>query len=735
MGCSRCHDHKYDPITMKDFYSLFAFFNNVPEKGKDGDTAPTPNMNVYTGGSSQEHDRLQAEVDRRREETGNFTKTHRGAFEQWKSEEAERLASEIRLPAARAHYPFDFPVGKTLPNLARPNEDARIRGRENFVKSTESGKFGKAVTFANAGHVRLGSPFGEKGFLADSKISWSFHVKPLKDATGDVVSSLSSDKRQRGYRISLIQAADQDDLAVVFRLMSDQRKGKGIEVRTPPMLKRGAQDFTHVAVTYDGSLTAGGVTIYVDGQPVQTQIISDTLESGFATQDDHLLGSGLSFAVIDELYIHRSHVLSPEAVAALSQWDSATVILASTNPTAAQQNYLERSYFDSRDPGYQTQLAKRKRAENVLAAFERANITKVSIMEEMPEPRDSYLLLRGAYDKPDTSEKLSPQTFESLPPMADGLPQNRLGLARWLFQADNPLTARVAVNRYWQMLFGTGLVRTPEDFGSQGSPPTHPELLDWLAVEFRESGWDVKAMLKRIVTSETYCQDSRVTAEMLEKDPANEWLARGARRRLSAFTIRDQALAASGLLVNRFGGPPVMPFQPAGLWEEVSAKGFKYIVAKDDGLYRRSLYTFWRRTVPPPNMMNFDSVGREACSVNVKRTNTPLQAMNLLNDPQFVEAAGALGKRMMESGTSAEARIKRCSELLLARPPTDQEMKVFRAGYDHYLSEFRRSPESAKAFLSAGNSTPNPELDASELAACAAVANVFLNLDETVTKE
>lgn len=358
-------------------------------------------------------------------------------------------------------------------------------------------------------------------------------------------------------------------------------------------------------------------------------------------------------------------------------------------------------------------------------------------MEEMAQPRETFLLLRGDYTQPDKSQTLEPQTIASLPEMAENMPKNRLGLAMWLFQHDNPLTARVAVNRYWQMLFGQGLVTTPEDFGSQGAMPSHPQLLDWLAVEFRESGWNVKAMLKRIVTSETYCQDSRVDAAVLEKDPKNVWLSRGARFRLSAFAIRDQALASSGLLSRKMGGPPVMPYQPAGLWDELSAKGFKYIEAKDEGLYRRSLYTFWRRTVPPPSMMNFDSAGREACTVSASRTNTPLQAINLMNDPQFVEAARALGERSMKEATddSPVARIVRCSELIIGRPPNSGELEIFVEAYEDYLAAFSKNPSQANELIGVGVSKPDAELDSVQLAACTAVASVFLNLDEAVTKE
>ena len=389
------------------------------------------------------------------------------------------------------------------------------------------------------------------------------------------------------------------------------------------------------------------------------------------------------------------------------------------------------NYFKEHSPKYQQLLTQLTRAESQLKKFETANLTRVSIMKEMPTARETYLLVRGVYDKPDKSTRLKPQTFSALPPMSGNLPANRLGLARWLFQADHPLTARVAVNRYWQMYFGDGLVKTPEDFGSQGKRPSHPGLLDWLAVQFRDSGWNVKALQKMIVMSSTYRQDSRVSADLLKRDPTNSLLARGPRIRLYAQAIRDQALAVSGLLKTKIGGPPVMPFQPAGLWEEVSAKGYKYVVGRGDDRYRRSLYTFWRRTVPPPNMMNFDSSTREVCAVRLSRTNTPLQAMNLLNDPQFVEAARRLATRMVkEGGDTPAARIRFGHRLVLARDPSPSVLKIMLRGQADYLRTFREDQEAASGLLAG-----KVDGDAASLASYVVVANVILNLDETVTKE
>ena len=679
-GCARCHDHKYDPISMKDFYRFFAFFHNVPEKGKDGAIAPEPNMDVYTGGTKKEHQSLLSKVARLEEQESGYAEEHAQALEEWMKEKQDERSDASSLPEPIAHYPFDFPNKNTFANLARPKLPARIQGREKNVVSEPNGKFGPSVNFGSAGHIRLGKVFGDEGIVSTSPASWSFFIKPKKNAIGSVLSCRTEEADRRGYQVSLVEIEQSEKLGIEFQLIADEEKNERLSVKTLGLLKAPADEFTHITITYDGSGAANGVAIYLDGLPFEIETTTDSLPAErFQIDQDHLFGSGMSFAAIDELYIHAS-CLSKEDVQSLSKIDSKTVLLKSPKRSKAQDDFLKKSYFHSEDAGYQKIVKQLERQRKQVAKFENANLTKVSVMEEMSEPRQTHLLQRGDYTQPDKSEVLLPATIASLPQMSDGLPKNRLGLAKWLFQPNHPLTARVAVNRYWQMLFGAGLVKTPEDFGSQGAQPTHPKLLDWLAVEFRESGWDIKGIIKRIVMSETYCQDSRVTAEMIELDPANERLARGPRFRLSAFAIRDQALAVSGLLSKKQGGPPVMPYQPEGLWDEVNAKGFKYIVAKDDGLYRRSLYSFWRRTVPPPSMMNFDSAGREACSVNVSRTNTPLQAINLQNDPQYVEAARALGQRMMtEAAATTDARITYCSQLVLGRAPSPMRHQLWKA--------------------------------------------------------
>jgi mono/diheme cytochrome c family protein len=378
-------------------------------------------------------------------------------------------------------------------------------------------------------------------------------------------------------------------------------------------------------------------------------------------------------------------------------------------------------------------------------------VPSTMVMREMDKPRDTFVLVRGQYDK--QGEKVTPGVPASLPPLPPGAPANRLGLARWLVDPAHPLTARVAVNRYWQMFFGTGLVKTAEDFGSQGEPPSHPELLDWLAVEFRapsaapdgsgsSTAWDTRAIVRLIVTSATYRQSSAVTPRLLAHDPENRLLARGPRMRLQAEFIRDQALAMSGLLNEKIGGASVSPYQPAGLWQELSYRddgrnwtAQTYVQSHGPDLYRRTMYTFWKRSSPPPTLSTFDAPDRETCTVRRARTNTPLQALVLLNDPTYVEASRKLAERMMtEAGPTADERIALAFRLATARLPSANESAVLKKTFEDQWAFFRNDASAATKLLSTGEAPRNEKLDPAELAAWTTVASVILNLDETVTK-
>jgi hypothetical protein len=361
------------------------------------------------------------------------------------------------------------------------------------------------------------------------------------------------------------------------------------------------------------------------------------------------------------------------------------------------------------------------------------------IMQEKTSGRvPVYVLKRGEYDKPDKTQQVQPSIPQALGTLPKDAPANRLALARWLVDRNHPLTARVTVNRFWQQYFGTGIVKTAEDFGSQGEWPSHPQLLDWLAVEFIDSGWDVKRLNKMIVMSATYQQSARVTPDRLQKDPHNRLLSRGPRFRLDAEMIRDNALAVSGLLVRKIGGESVKPYQPRGLWEAVGytdSNTAKFKQDHGDKLFRRSMYTFWKRTAPPPTMSTFDAPSREACTVRRERTNTPLQALALMNDKQFVEASRKFAERIMtDGGTSIEDRIAFAFRTCTARKPTTEEIDVIKSVFESQLADYRKTPDAAKRLLSVGESPRNEKLDPVELAAWTMVANLVLNLDETITK-
>ena len=404
--------------------------------------------------------------------------------------------------------------------------------------------------------------------------------------------------------------------------------------------------------------------------------------------------------------------------------------------TAAERKQLA-SFRMAQMPEHRRLSEEEAALKKQIAAAE-AEIPTTLVMEEQKEMRPTFILMRGAYDKP--GEKVEAATPAVLPALAADLPRNRLGLAKWLVSRENPLTARVIVNRFWQHFFGTGLVRTSEDFGSQGEPPSHPELLDWLAVTFQESGWDVKKLVKLIVTSETYQQSSQFSVRSSQLDPMNTWLSRGPRHRLSAEVIRDQALAASGLLVEKIGGPSVKPYHPPGLYEQVVAQRDNpkatYQQGSGDDLHRRSLYTYWKRSVPHPGMLLFDAPFRETCALRRSRSNTPLQALNLMNDPTYVEAARFLAQRMIkEGGTSIESRLAHGFHLLLGRNPSQQELQVLTAAVERSIKDFTKDAEAAKQLLTFGEAKTDDKLSPDELAAYTTVASTLINLDETITKE
>jgi uncharacterized protein DUF1553/uncharacterized protein DUF1549/concanavalin A-like lectin/glucanase superfamily protein/cytochrome c len=692
LGCARCHDHKYDPFTQKEFYQVFAYFNNVPEKGKAWKYGNSPPV-------------VQAPTP---------------------EQQAERGALEARLAAAESEF------AKLKPELTSAQSEWEKSGARSApvdwtIKQdmVAQRRLVGSMSFDGKRSVDVGDV---AGFGFYDKFTLSAWVRPAA-LTGAIITRAEDVPEGEGYGLYLKDGRLQVNL--VKRWLDD-----ALRVETDRALE--LNQWRHVLMTYDGSRTADGVKIYIDGEPQKLKINLDDLNQSFETSQPLRIGAGGGSENRFQGQLHDARVykvaLTPgeAAIAATDTPIPAIAQIPAERRTRAQSDKIA-LYFLERDAPPQMQAAwKRLTALRDQRQQFIETLPTVMVMQERPTPRDTFVLLRGAYDRP--GEKVTPGVPAVLPPLPPGCPNNRLGFAKWLVDPSNPLTARVIVNRFWQMYFGVGLVKTVEDFGSQGEWPANLELLDWLATEFIRAGWDVKAMQKMIVMSGTYRQSSRVTPELLQRDPENRLMARGPRVRLSAEMIRDQALAVSGLLVEKIGGPSVKPYQPAGLWKELGGEDYKQDTG--EGLYRRSLYTFWKRAVPPPSMMNFDAAGREACTVRENRTNTPLQALDLMNDPAFVEASRGLGERMMrEGGATTESYISFAFRLATARRPRVPELAILLDSFHRSLDRFRTDPPAAIKLVSQGNHHHDEALDASSLAAYTTVASLILNLDEVVTKE
>ncbi len=731
MGCARCHSHKFDPITHKEFYQFFAFFNTVPELGLDGRTGnATPFLLLPTPDQQTRIDELEAAIETR--ESALADAVVAPLQSEW-----EKTFSVDAAPADTdglvAHYELD---GNFSDISGRYRHGRTVTGDPTF----DVGQVGRAVSFDGDTEVS----FGNVGSFdrADS-FTLAVWLKGRGNQPMAVFQKLD-DEHRRGYEWGF------DDIALVgiqkwaarltMTLASDPA-GSAIRIRTRGRLKLG--DWYHVGLTYDGSGKAAGLTLYVNGEPFDTEVVRDTLAGPIGTGAALRIGSktlGKPFiGQIDDLRLYN-RALTPKQIEQLAIHYTVRVILSGvTGKPSKNETEQVRDYFltyaaqDAVRTHYSELKSLRTQREELVKT-----IPTAMVMAEMKKPRESFVLARGDYRN--QTEKVTPGVPAMLPPLPDGAPLNRLTLATWLVQPEHPLTSRVAVNRFWQMYFGLGIVKTQEDFGVQGESPVHPELLDWLATEFVRTGWDIRAMQRLIVTSATYRQSSKVTPALLEKDPENRLLARGPRLRLPAEMIRDTALAASGLLNDQIGGPSALPYQPKGLWEEMafgegfSAQSYEQSHGKD--LYRRGMYTFWKRTVPPASLATFDAPDREKCTARRAQTNTPLQALALLNDPTYVEASRALAERaLLEGGKDEKSRLVYAFRLVTARQPTGKETGVLRELLRGRLKAFRQDRQAALRLLAVGESPRDVRLDAAELAAWTTVASVLFNLDETITKQ
>lgn len=714
LECCRCHDHKYDPLSQREYFQLTSFFDKIDESGLYAfftDACPTPTLALPTEAQQQSYQDAAAKVERLEQKERTFQTTQREPFSSWlhqqtvpKSGETANSPSGSDPLGIVAHLDFEKPAPKgttAIPGVS--GQAIRIGGDDEVPVGT--------------GNFNRWQPF---------TISHWLNVPNHKDRAVVFHRSRAwTDAASRGYELLIEDGRLQASLIHFW-------PGNQVAIRAIDPLP--LNTWKHIAVTWDGSSRASGLAIFVDGKQVETEIVRDALTKNITGGggDEIAIGArfrdrGLKDGAVDEFKVFNRQ-LTPIEIAELHRPGTIAESIASAAEANTDKGLTDAPaelfdyYLATVDADYKSHLEELQAARQ--SAFAIADsFTEIMVMREMQSPRKTYLLNRGAYDAPtDPVESATPQ---SLLPWDESLPKNRLGLTQWLCDPRHPLTSRVAVNRLWQTIFGRGLVSTPEDFGSQGSLPSHPELLDWLAVEFVESGWDVKAMVRLMVTTAAYQQQSTGNED---RDPENVFLSRSPSYRLSAEMLRDNVLYISGLMSGTVGGEPARPYEVESSFKPVSRD-------KGAGLHRRSLYTYWNRTGPAPALTTLDASLRDVCRMKREVTATPLQSLVILNSPQFTEAARELAQQVIRShGDDVLAAIKDLFRITTSRQATDAEIDLLKELFDKQSARFSQSPDQANQWLSVGDTPPDKSLDPTIVAAMASVANMLFNYDGCVTK-
>jgi hypothetical protein len=726
--CAHCHDHKFDPITMRDFYSLFAMFQNIDESGQNPYSAyvhdpPAPTLLLSDDATDAKLAKMQKRIAAKEKEAPALRDSAQAAFSEWLK--AKPSAADV--PGLVAAFSFDELKDSKITNSA----DAAKPGKLHETPKSVAGKTGEAAqldgesgfSFPGIGHFKRTDPFTMALWLNI----------PVHAARQVVVhrSKAPADAGSRGYELLLEEGRP---------AIGVHRQWPGISLKVRCKNALPTNDWVHVSFTYDGSSRATGLRVFINGKPAETEVIRNhlwkdiTYDTG---EPDLAIGyrfrdSGFKDGKVDEFRVYNRALTAVEVaeVAGRSElksaWEAKPEALTNAQRESLLEYYLANVYPPARQ--FANELVELRREQNGLIN----PIPEIMVMEETAEPKPAYILKRGAYDQP--GEQVTANTLAALPPLPANAPRNRLGLARWLVASENPLLARVTVNRAWHMVFGQGIVETTDNFGSRGAPPSHPELLDWLAHDFMSSGWDYKRLLKKMVLSATYRQSSKASNDLIARDAANRLLGRAPVRRLSAEMMRDQALAVGGLLVEKIGGPSVKPYQPPGLWE-IAMGNPKYDQSHGEELYRRSLYTFWKRTVPPPGMTVFDAPERNVCLVQRQTTSTPLQALCLLNDTQLTEAARFISQRMwLEGGATEDERIQWAFRSTTSRRPTADEVAVLKRLLHEQRDVFAADPQAAARLLAVGEAANSPTLSTIDLAAGTMLAQALLNHDEAIMR-
>lgn len=726
-NCATCHDHKFDPMTQKEFYQMAAFFNNTTQRAMDGNRKDTPPVVVVP--TRQDRARWKELPELQAKAQDRVERRRQNALDDFTAWIAKADPAEILEGIPTKGLQFAAP----LKEPAHPSVTVMVNGypRTLSLGPAQEGVISASAFTTSPENVPAIPEAGD--FERDQPFSFGLWVKlHPDDRNGSIIARMDESAGYRGWDLWFQDGRPATH--IVHKWPDDALKviaSKAIEPNR----------WTHVFLTYDGSSKAGGVNIFIDGVMQDVERPADKLQNTIRAEvplkiGQRNKGDQIENAGVQDLRIYNRE-LRPAEIAALHTQPRLAWLIE--KPAESRTEAEQKALFDGYLAGYDAEF---KAASAALASLEQEERdiqrrgTIAHIMNEKEGEPEAYVLFRGEYTQ--RREKVGPATPAFLPPMPEDFPRDRLGFARWLFLPEHPLTARVTVNRFWQQLFGTGIVRTPGDFGVTGESPSHPMLLDWLAVEFRDSGWDIKAFYKLMVMSATYRQAAIITPEKLEKDEQNRLFSRGPRFRMDAEMIRDYALAASGLLSPRIGGPSVRPYQPAGVWEmvampESNTRDYK----RDSGekLYRRSLYTFWKRSAPPASMDVFNAPSRETCTVRRERTNTPLQALATLNGPQFVEAARCLAQKALASAAESDPeRLDRIARRLLAREFRPKEREVVLGVLADLRAHYKAAPEDAKALIEVGEAPVRPGLEPVQLAAYTMVVNQLMNLDEVLNK-
>jgi len=751
VGCARCHDHKYDPISQENYYQLFSFFNSTNERGDGifsnnsieyGQMVPNklsmnsgPVLALPSKEVKEIHDFLLKRIEDKQSTIQQLANNNLTAFAKWNDQQKNTNALVKAIDDATvSHITFDDMADGTAKDLAKAN---KIKPSYWGSVNTTEGVKGKALR--SDAHGQFKSDGTTSSFERNEPFTISFWMNTPK-AFQDAHIIYNGNNRIQGFRGWDVML---DSLTPHFRL-NHAHPFQSLDIYPAEHLV--ADEWTHFVWTYDGSGDAKGMKLYRNGAPAKIKIARNYLYR--STEPYTSLEGGTVYMAYGGIVIGNRHydqdwtdgkidelrILNKEADPIIAQYLFDPQKGESAFMAALNNNQLDQFYDLFIDQKIEAEkVALREIQFKEIETID--TVQEIMVMGDQDRERPTFILDRGVYDA--YGQPVERKVPEEIMAWPEDLPRNRYGLGQWLIHEDHPLTTRVAVNQFWYLMFGKGIVRTVEDFGNQGALPTHPELLDWLAVDFRQNDWNVKRLIKQMVMSATYRQSSKIRSELQEIDPDNNMLARGPRYRRSAEMIRDNVLAASGLLNDEIGGPSVFPYQPDGLWKEVMTHTFfpEYQVDYENGLYRRSIYTFWKRNMPPPSMLIFDAAYRGECQVRRLRSNTPLQALVLLNDPQMIEGCRVLAEKMWRyTKANVTDATTNAFRLLTSREPTNREKEILQKQFQDELKYFQAEKNKAVAYMNTGAYKRSKDLPVEEVAALARVTNTILNSTEAYYK-